>query len=68
MIRMKKFRVSCDFMGSVKKFLFLKIGYKKDYMGQIQIRNPPNEIPRIVKCLNKALKDYNEMIELNKEK
>lgn len=52
MIKKNKITTKCKKNG---KWLFLEVKYGKEYMGQIQIRKPKKDIPKIMKALRKGL-------------
>lgn len=59
-VKKKGFRTKCD---KGKKWYFLKVHYDKNYMGQIMIKDPIKDIPKIIKVLKEAKKEHKEFLE-----
>ena len=55
MIKATKMRAGCLKQGD---WLFLQTHYGHNYMGQIMIKKPEKDIPKIIKALEKGLKKF----------
>ena len=60
MIKAKKMRAACT--KEEESFMFLKVHYGKNYMGQIMIQNPKKDIPKMIKALRSGLKLYKTLL------
>ncbi len=62
----KVFKVSVEQVGE-GKYHFLRGRYGKNYMGQILLKNPRSQIPKIIRVLKKELKEFNGLYQVEKK-
>ena len=61
MIRKTNLKTECCKISNEGIFHLLKVQYDKYYMGQVMIENPKKDIPKIIRTLESALREYKRL-------